>query len=197
MVYRVIPLEGFLNLEMIQAAKFINENKIEDLKKSLLQENILDCSSANNLRRKVGIVIKRFTVLDEILIKELAEADISTTEFITFYSIVKNEKILYDFLNEIIFSNYIRLKKYVTKEEIDNFMIEKQRQIEEISSWSETSRTRMKNKVIEFSLKAGYLKKDGHDYTIILPSVNKKTVEHIKKIESEELSAMLFLEKGN
>ena len=157
----------------------------------------LDYSSANNLKRKVGILIKRFSVLDDLLVKELVEADIATTEFITFYSIVKNERILYDFLNEIIFSNYIKLKKYITKDEIDNFIIEKARQVEEVNKWTDATKQRMKNKIIEFSMKGGYLKKGDSDYTIVFPSVSKKTVEHIKKIESDELSAILFLEKGN
>ena len=111
MIYRVIPLEGFLNLEMIQVAKHINGKVVVDFRKTLLENDVLDSSSANNLKRKVGILLKRFAVLDEILIDELANADIATTEFITFYSVLKNEKLLFDFLNETIYNNYIKLKK--------------------------------------------------------------------------------------
>ncbi len=196
MIYRVIPLEGFLNLEMIQVAKHINGKVVDDFRKTLLENDVLDSSSANNLKRKVGILLKRFAVLDEILIDELANADIATTEFITFYSVLKNEKLLFDFLNETIYNNYIKLKKYITKEEIDSFMIEKARQVQEINNWTEDSKNRMKNKVLEFSIKGGYLKKEKNDYTIIFPSVSRRTVEHIRKIESNELVSMLFLEKG-
>lgn len=196
MIYRVIPLEGFLNLEMIQVAKHINGKVVVDFRKTLLENDVLDSSSANNLKRKVGILLKRFAVLDEILIDELANADIATTEFITFYSVLKNEKLLFDFLNETIYNNYIKLKKYITKEEMDSFMIEKARQVQEINNWTEDSKNRMKNKVLEFSIKGGYLKKEKNDYTIIFPSVSKRTVEHIRKIESNELVSMLFLEKG-
>ncbi len=196
MIYRVIPLEGFLNLEMIQVAKHINGKVVDDFRKTLLENDVLDSSSANNLKRKVGILLKRFAVLDEILIDELANADIATTEFITFYSVLKNEKLLFDFLNETIYNNYIKLKKYITKEEMDSFIIEKARQVQEINNWTEDSKNRMKNKVLEFSIKGGYLKKEKNDYTIIFPSVSKRTVEHIRKIESNELVSMLFLEKG-
>lgn len=196
MIYRVIPLEGFLNLEMIQVAKHINGKVVVDFRKTLLENDVLDSSSANNLKRKVGILLKRFAVLDEILIDELANADIATTEFITFYSVLKNEKLLFDFLNETIYNNYIKLKKYITKEEMDSFMIEKARQVQEINNWTEDSKNRMKNKVLEFSIKGGYLKKEKNDYTIIFPSVSRRTVEHIRKIESNELVSMLFLEKG-
>lgn len=196
MIYRVIPLEGFLNLEMIQVAKHINGKVVDDFRKTLLENDVLDSSSANNLKRKVGILLKRFAVLDEILIDELANADIATTEFITFYSVLKNEKLLFDFLNETIYNNYIKLKKYITKEEIDSFIIEKARQVQEINNWTEDSKNRMKNKVLEFSIKGGYLKKEKNDYTIIFPSVSRRTVEHIRKIESNELVSMLFLEKG-
>ena len=196
MIYRVIPLEGFLNLEMIQVAKHINGKVVVDFRKTLLENDVRHSSSANNLKRKVGILLKRFAVLDEILIDELANADIATTEFITFYSVLKNEKLLFDFLNETIYNNYIKLKKYITKEEIDSFMIEKARQVQEINNWTEDSKNRMKNKVLEFSIKGGYLKKEKNDYTIIFPSVSKRTVEHIRKIESNELVSMLFLEKG-
>jgi|GEM_PF-360651 len=202
MLYRVIPLEGFMNLEMIQLAQYINNRnidvlKIDHLKKTLLEEDVLDYSSPNNLQRKIGILLKRFRVLDTVLIKELAEADISTTEFITFYSILKNERLLFDFLNEIIFDNFIKLKKYISKEEIENFMLEKARQVEEVNSWSDSSKNRMKNKLIEFSIRAGYLKKNKGDFTILLPSVSRKTREHIENIESNQLVSMLFLEKGN
>ena len=196
MIYRAILEEAFLNLEMIQVAQYMKNKKIDDLRQVLLKEEILDYSTANNLKRKVGSLIKRFNSLDSTLIEELGEGDIATTEFITFYSIVKNEKILFDFLNETIYSNYIKLKKYITKEEIDSFMIEKARQVQEINNWTEDSKNRMKNKVLEFSIKGGYLKKEKNDYTIIFPSVSKRTVEHIRKIESNELVPMLFLEKG-
>ena len=167
MVYRAILDESFLNLEMIQVAQNIKGKEILDLRKLLLEGDILDYSSQNNLKRKSGSLVKRFLVLDEFL------------------------------LNQIIFSNYIKLKKYITKDEIDNFIIEKARQVEEVNKWTDATKQRMKNKIIEFSMKGGYLKKGDSDYTIVFPSVSKKTVEHIKKIESDELSAILFLEKGN
>lgn len=197
MVYRAILEEAFLNLEMIQVAQFKNNNEVVDLRKKLLEGDILDYSSPNNLKRKVGSLIKRFNALDEILIDELTNADIATTEFITFYSIVKNEKIIFDFLNEVIFNNYIKLKKYITKEEIDNFITEKARQVEEVNNWTEGTKQRMKNKIVEFAIKAGYLNKQKNDYTIVIPSVGRRTVEHIKKIETKELYSILFLEKGN
>ena len=43
----------------------------------------------------------------------------------------------------------MKLKKYITKDEIDNFMTEKARQIEEVENWTESSRKRMKNKIVE------------------------------------------------
>ena len=155
MVYRAILDESFLNLEMIQVAQNIKGKEILDLRKLLLEGDILDYSSQNNLKRKSGSLVKRFLVLDEFLLNQLTDADISTTEFITFYSIVKNERIIFDFLNEIIFSNYIKLKKYITKDEIDNFIIEKARQVEEVNKWTDATKQRMKNKIIEFSMKGG------------------------------------------
>jgi len=196
MIYRAILEEAFLNLEMIQVAQYLKNKEISNLRQMLLTEEILDYSSPNNLKRKVGSLVKRFSSLDSILVNELSEGDIATTEFITFYSIVKNEKILFDFLNEVIYNNYIKLKKYITKDEIDSFMIEKARQVEEVNNWTEGTKNRMKSKIVEFSIKGGYLKKEKDDYTIIFPSVSRKTVEHIRKIETNELVSMLFLEKG-
>jgi len=95
MIYRAILEEAFLNLEMIQVAQYLKNKEVNDLRQALLKEDILDHSSLNNLRRKVGSLVKRFKSLDSILITELCEGDISTTEFISFYSIVKNEKILF------------------------------------------------------------------------------------------------------
>ena len=54
MVYRAILDESFLNLEMIQVAQNIKGKDILDLRKLLLEGDILDYSSQNNLKRKLG-----------------------------------------------------------------------------------------------------------------------------------------------
>jgi hypothetical protein len=195
MIYRATVSESFWQLEMIQTALNIKDKQIENLRKYIVESEFLDYTTANNLNKKLGALVKRFAVLDIVLIEELAQADTKTAEFITFYSIVKNERIVYDFLNEIIFSNFMKLKKYITKDEIDNFMTEKARQIEEVENWTESSRKRMKNKIVEFCLKGGYLSKDKEDYLINIPSVGKRVKEHLKKIESIEINNILFLQK--
>ncbi len=196
MVYRAIVSESFWHLEMIQTAINIKDKNIEDLRKYIIEGDFLDYSSANSYKRKIGTIVKRFSVLDKVLIEELVEADSKTTEFINFYSIIKNEKLFYDFLNELIFSNFMKLKKYITKEEINTFMNEKARQIEAVNNWTESSRKRMKSKIVEFCIKGGYIQKEKEDYSIKIPSVNKRVREHLANIETKEINNILFLQKG-
>ena len=196
MVYRAIVSESFWHLEMIQTAINIKDKNIEDLRKYIIEGDFLDYSSVNNYNKKLGSIVKRASVLDKVLIEELVEADSKTTEFINFYSIIKNEKLFYDFLNELIFSNFMKLKKYITKEEINTFMNEKARQIEAVNNWTESSRKRMKSKIVEFCIKGGYIQKEKEDYSIKIPSVNKRVREHLANIETKEINNILFLQKG-
>ena len=118
MIYRATVSESFWQLEMIQTALNIKDKQIENLRKYIVESEFLDYTTANNLNKKLGALVKRFAVLDSVLIEELAQADTKTAEFITFYSIVKNERIVYDFLNEIIFSNFMKLKKYIGQNDV-------------------------------------------------------------------------------
>lgn len=196
MIYRTMGSESFWNIEMIQIALNINNKEVSDLRKFISEGEFIDYTSGSNFKKKIGGLIKRIEVLDSVLINELAIGDTKTSEFITFYSILKNERIVYDFLNEIVFSDFIKLKKYITREEIDSFIIEKSRQIEKVGNWSNSSKDRMKSKIIEFFIKGGYLLKRKNDYSIVLPSVSKRVREHLLKTETLELNNILFFQKG-
>lgn len=191
MIYRAINSENFWQMEMIQTAINISDKKIDNLRDYIKNEKIIDYTSESNLNKKAGGIAKRINSLDIFLIKELANGDVVTSKFLILYSIIKTERIMYDFLNELIFSNHFKLKMYITKNEIDDFISNKILQVPEISKWTEATVKRMKSKIVEFFIQGGYLIKEKNDYTIATPNINPKVKKYILE-NNGNLGRILF-----
>lgn len=191
MIYRAINSENFWQMEMIQTAINISDKQIENLRDYIKSEKIIDYTSESNLNKKAGGIAKRMNSLDIFLIKEMASGDVVTSKFLILYSIINTEKIMYDFLNELIFSNHFKLKMYITKNEIDNFISNKILQVPEISKWTEATVKRMKSKIVEFFIQGGYLIKEKNDYTIATPNINPKVKKYILE-NNGNLGRILF-----
>ena len=109
--------------------------------------------------------------MNDFLITKLAEDSPDIGKFINLFSILLNEKIFYDFFNEVIKEKYFLLDYYISNEEFVNFMNEKEDQEEEIRAWSDETRRKILVKIKGFLLEAGYLTKIDKGFKIIRPLI--------------------------
>ena len=144
----------------------LSKSKILDLS---LNENIYQVDSERRAKDIANVTYRRLKDFPEKLLEFFVNADVNSSKIIVLISILKNDKLLFEFMYEIfreriILGNY-RLKKY----DFDIFFKNKSQQSEIIENWAEKTIKKLSSRYRIFLSEAGLLEKDDKDYKIILP----------------------------
>ncbi|RHF72153.1 DUF1819 family protein [Fusobacterium mortiferum] len=196
MEYRVIPEENFYLKEIKNTCKLIiNLNlNFENLKEKLKEFDSLEATSENNFVKKFKSISKRVAILSPNLKKFLIEKNIESSSFINLYSILSVERLIAEFMDEVIKNKYYNFDYNVYEKDFREFIISKEEQSEKVNNWSEASKKKMITKIKAFLIEAGFLKKekDG-SYKIIKPIVDADVIDEIKTNGNKQiLEIMLY-----
>lgn len=197
MEYRVIPEENFYLKEIKNSCKLILKNSeitSENLKDFLKKYDSLEASSENNFTKKFKSISKRLYILTPNLKKFLTEKNIESSSFINLYSILSVERLIAEFMDEVIKNKYYNFDYNVYEKDFREFIISKEEQSEKVNNWSEASKKKMITKIKAFLIEAGFLKKekDG-SYKIIKPIVDADVIDEIKTNGNKQiLEIMLY-----
>ncbi len=190
MKYRAITSENFYYKELKNTAILLQKNSIpfEDAKELIKENDVLDTKSVANFNKKFLSISKRYNALSEELRTMLCEADSENGKFINFYAIVLAERIVLEFMDEVVRENFSRLNYQLSSSDFVNFMKHKQEQSEEVASWSQAGRDKVITKLKNFSLEAGYIEKNKDGFLIKKPVVD---INIINAIENQSGSKFL------
>jgi hypothetical protein len=195
MKYRGITGENFYFLELKRAVKYvIRYPEIENYKESFRSEDILDCKSESNFNKKYSTVNKRMQYLTFNLKENLNEVDVVTGKFINLYAILCSERIIAEFMDEVIKEKYKVFDYYIKDLDFKKFMELKADQSEIVDNWTEAGKKKMIVKIKNFILEGGFLVKEGDKlYKIVRPIVFTDIIDEIKENGNKKiLAAMLY-----
>lgn len=183
MEYKAITGENFYLLELKNTCKFLlDKNFKEDELKDILKKNdILDTKTESNFNKKFQSIKKRYRVLPDFLKKELIIANAETSKFINLYAILCCERLIAEFMDEIIKEKYNLFDYELNDRDFIKFIDYKASQSEIIKKWSDAGRKKMINKFKNFLKEGGYLEKIGDKkYKITKPIIDSKVIDEIK-----------------
>lgn len=195
MKYRGITGENFYFLELKRAVKYVLKHpEIENYKESFRSEDILDCKSESNFNKKYSTVNKRMQYLTFKLKENLNEVDVVTGKFINLYAILCSERIIAEFMDEVIKEKYKVFDYYIKDLDFKKFMELKADQSEIVDNWTEAGKKKMIVKIKNFILEGGFLVKEGDKlYKIVRPIVFTDIIDEIKENGNKKiLAAMLY-----
>jgi len=195
MKYRGITGENFYFLELKRAVKYVLKYpEIENYKESFRSEDILDCKSESNFNKKYSTVNKRMQYLTFNLKENLNEVDVVTGKFINLYAILCSERIIAEFMDEVIKEKYKVFDYYIKDLDFKKFMELKADQSEIVDNWTEAGKKKMIVKIKNFILEGGFLVKEGDKlYKIVRPIVFTDIIDEIKENGNKKiLAAMLY-----
>lgn len=197
MEYRVIPEENFYLKEIKNSCKLIlkhSEVTTENLKDFLKEYDSLEVSSENNFTKKFKSVSKRIAILTPNLKKFLIEKNIENSSFINLYSILCVERIIAEFMDEVIKNKFYNFDYIVYDKDFKEYILSKEEQSEKVKSWSEASKKKMIIKIKNFLIEGGFLKKekDG-SFKILKPIVDEDIINEINENGNKKiLEIMLY-----
>ena len=154
----------------------------------------LEATSENNFVKKFKSISKRVAILSPNLKKFLIEKNIESSSFINLYSILSVERLIAEFMDEVIKNKYYNFDYNVYEKDFREFILSKEEQSEKVNNWSEASKKKMITKIKAFLIEAGFLKKekDG-SYKIIKPIVDADVIDEIKTNGNKQiLEIMLY-----
>lgn len=195
MRYRAITGENFYFVELKRASKYVLEYpEIENYKESFRNEDILDCKSESNFNKKYQTINKRIKYLTFNLKESLNEVDVVTGKFINLYTILCSERIIAEFMDEVIKEKYRLFDYYVKDLDFEKFMELKADQSEIVDNWTQAGKKKMITKMKNFILEGGFLiKESDKSYKIVKPIVFNDIIDEIKINGNKKiLNAMLY-----
>lgn len=179
--------------EMIIGATLKQEGyTYKEIRQKSYKENIFQARSENAKIKVASGVIARLSSLDDTLIDMLCKCNLETANQIAIYSIMKTDKLFFDYMNEI-YKDKIILKDYkIQDSDIKIFIHRKQEQIPEVASWVDTTIKRLTSQYGTYLKDANFINKNKDYMELIVPIVDKSLKDYLIEIGDEiYLSAMI------
>lgn len=197
MEYRAITKENFYLKEIKNTCRLILKNPeitSENLKLSLKESDSLEASSEENFKTKFMSINRRIPALTPTLQKFLIEKSIENSSFINLYSILSVERLIAEFMDEVIKNKYYNYDYNVYEKDFREFILFKEEQSEKVNNWFEASKKKMIVKIKNFLTEGGFLKKekDG-SFKIVKPIIDEDIIREIQENGNKEiLKIMLY-----
>lgn len=164
---------SFWFLETKTTANYILEGlsrkEIVDLS---LNENIYQVNSERRARELANVTYKRLKDFPEELLRYFVNADINTAKLFVLISILKTDKLFFEFMNEVFRQNIILGTYTLKKSDFNIFFSNKKNQSEIIDNWKDTTVYKVGGCYKLFLEEAGLLDSSNDENRIILPFID-------------------------
>lgn len=147
--------ESFLLYELKIVAKLKKEGYTDkEIRKRVLEENLFQYKFTSSISRRLTPLIQRINLLDEKLIDRLIEDSLGDGIVINLYSIMKNDRLFFEFMNEVMREKLKSNNEVLEKKDINIFIETKIEQNEGIASWSDSTVNKIKQVIKKILMEA-------------------------------------------
>ena len=147
--------ESFLLYELKIVAKLKKEGYTDkEIRKRVLEENLFQYKFTSSISRRLTPLIQRINLLDEKLIDRLIEDPLGDGIVINLYSIMKNDRLFFEFMNEVMREKLKSNTEVLEKKDINIFIETKIEQNEGIASWSDSTVNKIKQVIKKILMEA-------------------------------------------
>lgn len=147
--------ESFLLYELKIVAKLKKEGYTDkEIRKMVLEENLFQYKFTSSISRRLTPLMQRINLLDEELIDRLIEDPLGDGIVINLYSIMKNDRLFFEFMNEVMKDKLKSNNEVLEKKDINIFIETKIEQNEDIASWSDSTVNKIKQVIKKILMEA-------------------------------------------
>ena len=151
--------EQFLFHEMRITAKLmnrgLNDKQISD---AIISENLFQYPTEKSLKNILGACIRRLKALnDDALLSAVASQPIEIAKQICLYAMMKNTKLVYDFMVDVVGEKYRVRDLSFSRVDVNEFFFRIQEQDGYVATWSESTINKIKQVLIKSLVETEYL----------------------------------------
>lgn len=131
----------FLFYEMRTTAKLMNEGLSDkELKARIISENLFQYPTEKSLEQMTRVCLHRLKGLnDESLVSAIAMMDATTAKQICLYAMMKEYRLIWDFMITVIGTKYVQQDTTYNRSDINMFLLRLQEQDDYVASWSDST----------------------------------------------------------
>lgn len=135
-------------------------------------ENIYQVKNEIRARKMANVIIKRLHSLPVDCLELIVTADIATAKLIILISIMKTDRLFFEFIHQVYRLAILLGEKIITDRAINGFFDEKKQQNETVAAWTEITTKKLKQQYIKNLLEAGVIQNEAEQRKIIIPLVD-------------------------
>ena len=183
---------GLLAKEMkIACQEYQQTHDLGVIVQKSISDNIFMVNTERRRKELAYKIISRVAALDDTIIKMIVESPYNTSSVLSLYALMKTDRLVFEFMNEVI-KDKIELMNYrLTDIELNQFMLYKSQQSELIANWKEPNKAKVKNSLRKILIDATIIRDLGSVYMIMPPILDKSIIDHINQIgDKKYLEAM-------
>ncbi|GAQ25216.1 hypothetical protein TSYNTROOL_08670 [Tepidanaerobacter syntrophicus] len=178
-----IKSQSFLYVEMKKAGRLVLQGyDKQQIRDKSLDDNIFQVNTTARKSEIASAVTKRLSVLDTYLIEKLVSSDVQTSKVIVIYSIMKTDRLFFEFMNEVYKDKIMFGDKLILDKDFNMFFDRKKEQSPNVSLWADYTFYKLKQVISRTLNESGLCKREGKKMKIVEPIVESSVTEHIKEI---------------
>ncbi len=155
----------------------LNREQIRDL---AIKDNIYQVESEYRAKRMSNAIYSRLNSLPEVILEDLVKSDIATSKILVLISIMKTDRLFFEFMHEVFRNNIILGNFSLNDRDINVFFEEKKAQSDIVAKWIDSTIRRMKSEYIRMLNESGLLKLDSDKREIIIPFLDYRVKQHLR-----------------
>ena len=164
----------------------------DEVYRECFDNNLIEIESADRRREITNVVYNRLIILDEYLLSQFCNGDVSTSKFILVYAIAKTDTLFFDFLFEIYREALLGDRGYLSIDDFDQFFAAKKETDLIVATWGDHTLQCLKKGYRNILVDSGLGIRDRRNIVAQRMLVHPAVEEHILEIgDSEFLQAIL------
>lgn len=178
-----IKSRPFFFLETKKVADLMCQGyKAFEIKEKAIQENLFQVKTETRKREIASIVLARLKDLDDFLLKKIAHGNTETSKLLVLYSIMKTDRLFFEFMYEVFREKYILKDKFLTDKDLNVFFDTKKQQSEKVASWDDYTFYKLKQVYIRILHEANLLKNQKGDREILRVYLEYEVKQYVKEL---------------
>lgn len=127
----------------------------QEVRTKVIDDNLFQYGKISSLKRGLPYILKRVNVLNPTLRTLVLEESFQVSKAINLYSIMKTDRLFFEFMMELISEKIRRNDAILEKKDIHAFFTAKAEQHEVIANWTEQTMRKLKQVFVKVLLETG------------------------------------------
>jgi len=181
--------EPFLYHELKMIARLKNQGlSDEEIKSKAQTGNLIQYGTSKSAGKMASAVLRRAAVLDPCLLDWLVNGSLRTSKIIAVYTIMKTNRLFYEFMDEVYKEKYMSGDPRITRKDLGLFFAHKAEQSERVAGWKDQTVNKLRQVYTRILSEAGFVDTNRE---ITPPVLEEQLTRHLLDIGDERFVRVL------